>query len=492
MRLDSVPSSRTMRAVAAAFVSIVLVACSGSHGPTPLTRDQLLDPKTCASCHADHYAQWAESVHAHASDDPVFLAMNARGQRETNGTLGSFCVNCHAPLAVKQGATTNGLNLASVDPKLKGVSCFFCHTVDAVSGAHDDPLHLADDAGFRGSISDPIAAPHGSAYSPLLDRNQRASATMCGACHDIVTPHGAAIERTFAEWQHTAFSASPGGTTCGQCHMNESTTKVPIANVSGAPPRSLHAHQMDAVDLIPGDGGLPDADQLQRVEQFLDSTLQSALCVRTLAGQSKVEVILDNVAAGHSFPSGSAQDRRFWAEVHASSDGGEIYASGDVSDGGSVTALSDVWLLRDCMYDTTGAQVDMFWNAASTEGNELPGQATFDSTNPAFYQSHLAQTYPLDGSALSATPDQVTLNLWLQPIGRDVLDDLVQSGDLDPSIAANAPQLPINTQLTWTPQSVNTSFVDPSDGALVSCISTTGLNPQAATVPAPKNAHCSP
>ncbi|MBS2032745.1 MAG: hypothetical protein JST54_33035 [Deltaproteobacteria bacterium] len=481
-----------MRTAAAVLLSTLMLACSGKSGPTPLTRDQLLDPATCANCHADHYAQWAASVHAHASDDPVFLAMNARGQRETNGALGSFCVNCHAPLAVYEGATSDGLNLASVDPKLKGVTCFFCHTVDSVSGAHNNPLHLADDAGFKGSISDPIAAPHGSAYSLLLDRNQLGSSTMCGACHDIVSPHGAAIERTFEEWQLSAFSASPGGTTCGQCHMNESTSKVPIANVAGAPARNLHAHQMDAVDLVPGDGGAPDADQLQRVQQFLDATLQSSVCVRSIAGQAKVEVILDNVAAGHGFPSGAAQDRRFWAEVHAFADGGELYASGDVSEGGSVTALNDVWLLRDCMFDGTGAQVDMFWDAASTEGNELPGQATFDSTDPRFYQSHLAQTYPLAGGALASMPDEVTLDLWVQPIGRDVLDNLVQSGDLDPSIAAAAPQLPVNARLTWTPHTANTSFVDPSDGALVSCVSATGLNPQAATVPAPKNARCSP
>ena len=34
-----------------------------------------------------------------AMDDPVFIAMNKKGQRETNGALGTFCVNCHAPMA---------------------------------------------------------------------------------------------------------------------------------------------------------------------------------------------------------------------------------------------------------------------------------------------------------------------------------------------------------------------------------------------------------
>ena len=42
-------------------------------------------------------------MHAYAAEDPVFLAMNQRGQRETNGELGDFCVQCHAPVAVHVG-----------------------------------------------------------------------------------------------------------------------------------------------------------------------------------------------------------------------------------------------------------------------------------------------------------------------------------------------------------------------------------------------------
>ena len=29
--------------------------------------------------------------------------MNKRGQRETNGALGTFCLKCHAPMAVALG-----------------------------------------------------------------------------------------------------------------------------------------------------------------------------------------------------------------------------------------------------------------------------------------------------------------------------------------------------------------------------------------------------
>jgi hypothetical protein len=33
----------------------------------------------------------------------VFVATNTRGQRETSGQLGDFCLKCRAPLAVQKG-----------------------------------------------------------------------------------------------------------------------------------------------------------------------------------------------------------------------------------------------------------------------------------------------------------------------------------------------------------------------------------------------------
>jgi len=138
-------------------------------------------------------------MHAYASEDPVFVAMNKRMQRETSGAAGSLCVGCHAPLALRLGLTKDGLNLADLSPSVRGVTCYFCHSVDAVEGTHNNPLRLAGDGIMRGGIGDPVPAPHGAAYSDLHDREQQKSASMCGTCHDIVTAAGSHIERTFDE-----------------------------------------------------------------------------------------------------------------------------------------------------------------------------------------------------------------------------------------------------------------------------------------------------
>jgi hypothetical protein len=229
------------------------------------------------------------------------------------------------------------------------------------------------------------------------------------------------------------------------------------------------------------------------VARFLGTTLQTALCVTELGG---VRVLLDNVAAGHAWPSGAAQDRRAWVEVIASKSGAVVYQSGVVPDGTAVTAVTgdpDLWLLRDCMFDasTPPAQVNMFWQAASYEGNELQVQVTFDPTDPRYYQTHVVQYFPRTPSAtLPAMPDQVTMRVRLQPIGLDVLQDLVSSKDLDASIAAAMPTFDVTPVLTWTAAAATSTYDE--SGVTVSCVSATSFNVGATKNPAVNHARCSP
>ena len=474
-----------------------LQACSGSSQQQQtghLTREQLLDPQTCAGCHPQQYSEWAGSMHAYSSQDPVFRAMNQRGQRETQGALGSFCVKCHAPMAVHEGATTDGLNLDQVPSKLRGVTCFFCHSTQSVEGTHDNPLKLANDEVMYASIADPVASGrvHGASYSPLLDRNRAESAATCGSCHDIVSPHGGAIERTFSEWQKSAFSATTG-TTCAQCHMPQSTSDVPAASVPGAPLRRTHGHTFAAVDtaITP----FPDVQrQRDQVQALLDSTMQSAICVEPFGGGSQVSVIIDNAAAGHAFPSGSAQDRRLWLELIAYQNGTVVYHSGDLADTDSVTASTDpdLWLMRDCMFDASGAQVHMFWEAASFETNALPALTTFNPSDPNFYQTHKTRFFPANGAAIVPAPDRITLRVRLRAMGLDVLDNLIASGDLDPQFRTAMPTFTVGGTLEWTKAAATRTYVDRNTNALVFCATNSNLNVQADKFPAPTRTRCAP
>jgi hypothetical protein len=498
----------------AAF-ALVLVGCghasggpagSGATAQQYLPRSAMLDPSTCQACHAGHFADWSLSMHAAAASDPVFLAMNARGQRETHGALGSFCVQCHAPMAVRDGLTTDGLNVASLPSQYQGVTCFFCHSVSAVTGANNASLELSTDLVMRGEFNDPIAnVAHLSTYSPLHDAHDSTSASMCGSCHDVVVPEtDAGIERTFYEWAHSAFSGS-GGATCVSCHMTPSTVPTPIASVPGAPPRISREHDFPAVD-VPLAPSSPDAGALatqkSRVELELgNGAIQGALCVTGPPGGS-VRVILDAVGVGHKWPSGAAQDRRAWAEVIAYSAGTVVYQSGVVADGTPVTAVQgdpDLWLLRDCMSDAQGRLVNQFWQAATTEGNELPALATFTATDPRFYQTHIVQRFPRNGAKLAQMPDRVTLRLRLQPIGLDVLQDLITSQDLDAGILDAMPtyDVPIAgptlpAQMEWTAQAAAGLSYPADDGTQATCVATPDFNVASMLTLATNHTTCSP
>ncbi len=482
-----------MKRLAAATLVAAFAACTSSKGgDATLPRDELLDPRTCQQCHADHFEEWSGSMHAYASDDPVFVAMNKRGQRETNGQLGTFCVSCHAPMAVKENATKDGLNLASIDPKLKGVTCFFCHTAESVHDTHNNPLDLAVDPVMHGPFADPVAnSAHAATYSALHDRDKLDSSKLCGACHDITTGHGAQLERTFAEWQGSVFSQAPGGRTCGQCHMAQSANLQPIAQAPGVFARRKHEHTFPAIDTAL----TPFADegtQKSEVKALLDTTLQSALCVSPAKNQ--LRVFVDNVAAGHSFPSGAAQDRRVWVEVVAYGGGAPIYQSGVTADDQPILKSTDpdLWLLRDCIFDDAGNEVHMFWQAASVDGNALPGQATFDQSDPRFYQTHILRSFPRTGTFTGAA-DRVTFRVRVQPMGLDVLDDLVASGDLDPAVrqTMTTKTLDVGELVEWTPSAPDqTTYME--NGIPFTCVTKTSFNVVADHVLAPDHMRCKP
>ncbi len=483
--------------------ALLLAACgdgrqAGTPPPTPtLSVDVLMDPLTCQGCHPKAYDEWSSSMHAYASDDPLFRAMNARGQREAG--IGDFCVKCHAPVAVSTGLTDDGLNLDELPQPSKGVTCYFCHNVAQVVGTHNNPLELASDAVMRGAFRDPVANnAHHSAYSSFLDRERLESAQLCGSCHDISNAHGTHIERTFEEWQETVFSAVNVGTSCGQCHMDRSKTPEPAANAPGVFARTLHDHRFPGVDLALTP--LPGADEMRsRVQAFLDTTLQSAVCVQTIPGRASIEVILDNVAAGHHWPSGAAQDRRVWIELTAYAGDEVIYQSGNVVAGTSPTDSEDpdLWLIRDCLFDDGGAEVHMFWEATDYESNLLPGQLTFDPSDVRYYQTHVAQRYPRGTDSLERAPDRVTMRVHLAPFGLDIFDDLVKSGDLADTDAYTVAELRerlaplyVGAELEWTPDTATDEFT--SDALPVSCITTTNLNARADKVQAVNHRRCSP
>ena len=406
-----------------ALLALLVSGCA----PAGLTSEQLLDPQACASCHPRATDEWEGSMHAYASTDPVFRALVAKGQEATDGALGSLCVTCHAPMAVRLGATEDGLDLDDVPDELQGVTCVACHFADSVEALHNNQVTLADDGVMRGAWDDPLETPaHGSAYSPLLDRDTPESSELCGACHDVVLPNGLHIEQTYLEWSESVFATQPNLMLgCGGCHMRGRQGFG--ADVPGAPARELHDHSMPGVDVALSPWPRRE-QQRAMVESSLNGSLTADLQATLGPGGLVFDYTLENVGSGHGFPSGAAHNRRVWVEFEAWRGDQRVASSGVPVRGEPVLDRDDpdLWMMRDILYDAAGDEVRHTWEAVTMDKVQLQPGLTADPTDPDFVHS-VTGSYQV----LGAPPDRARARVRVRPFGLDLVLPMVEEGYLD-------------------------------------------------------------
>jgi hypothetical protein len=439
-------------------LAISLAAC----GDPKLSVEELQDPNTCSDCHPKHFTQWSGSMHAYAADDPVFLAMNRRGQRETNGALGDFCINCHAPMAKQLGFTDfANFDPNALPPAARGITCYFCHNVKEVTSTHDNGLVLANDQTMRGGAKDPVDNDaHNSKYDALMDSDINKS-EMCGSCHDIVVPASInghadiALERTFAEWQGTLFASEDPKLhlSCGACHMGSSNLE-PIADAPGvsARERGFHDHMFPAIDvaLTP----FPEMQaQAQAVQDILDPSVAiigpaplvsgnpqpGGICVTPEDG-GVITVRMDSLMVGHSWPSGATQDRRAWLEVIAYDAGGNVvFQDGVVPPGEDPPdAVFGFW---DRTFKADGSRAHFFWEVARIESKLLQA--------PAFPKQDVSANARFPVVGMAANIERVTARLRFNPLPYEMVDELIASGDLAPEIRDRLKTLEVGEPMVW-------------------------------------------
>jgi hypothetical protein len=425
------------------------IACQTDERPR-LTHAQLLDPQSCKECHPKHYEEWSGSMHAYASRDPVFRAMNRRGQESTAGALADFCVNCHAPMAVREDKIRDYAAVDEIPQHLQGVTCYFCHSV---TGVENDSQHFnakltfANDDVMRGALRDPPAlepTAHGVKYSEHHDRRSLKSSTVCGTCHDIITPAGVHLERTFKEYSESVFAQTQSSRfqSCQSCHMKSPSQNGEVAVATGRPgetvtaTRPLHEHLWPGVDvaLTP----FPHAEAMRSA--VAKCMLTKSISVFEVTLQQRLGfpfMVTVETEAGHSQPSGAAQDRRMWMEILAyDASGAEVYREGVVPDG-EVEETSEhlhPWMLRDRMFDADRQETHMFWEAASYDSKLLP--ALPPGANVKGSDHWLQQEF---NPRLREPAARIDLELRIRPMGIDVLQDLVASGHLAPEIVQAMP-----------------------------------------------------
>lgn len=322
-----------------------LPGCGENAEPPPLLEDRddkplaFANPDTCEECHEQHVAEWRISNHAYALKDPVFLAMVEVGQKQSEGKLGQFCIQCHSPVALATEQTPvfpdpeTGIYRQPFDDVdaigQQGVSCDVCHSITNVLEPFNARVVYTPDGVRRGTIRDPVTnKEHESAYSEL-----HATADVCSPCHAVVNPKGALIEETFGEWEMS--SAAAEGKTCQDCHMPEYTGRA----APDAPERTLHRHTFVGVDvsLLPEDEFPGFQEMRDLTAEMLRSSVEfSAQANIADRDNPRIELEIRNLA-GHAVPSGATAERQMWVELMVrNADGDVVFETGTLDDNGDL------------------------------------------------------------------------------------------------------------------------------------------------------------
>jgi hypothetical protein len=128
-------------------------------------------------------------------------------------------------------------------------------------------------------------------------------------------------------------------------------------------------------------------------------------------------------------------------------------------------------LIRDKVFDVDGKETHQFGKAACYESALLPFPVTADQRDPRFYERNIVRDFPR-GAGTIPLPETITMRVRILPVGIDVLDDLVASGDLDPAVKGAFEAMQVGPTLTWTAAAA-TPVREPSTGAFVECVTAT-------------------
>lgn len=345
--------------------------------------------------------------------------------------------------------TSDGLNLEALPQAYQGITCAYCHQISEVKGTHNNPLMWTPDGIMRGGLERPkLNSAHRSVYSPLLDGSRLESSDLCGSCHDIVTPSGFHLEKTFLEWKSSLFSSSNSsqGTSCGACHM-------PTRQDTNSS-KTHHDHLMPGVDLVDQHEyglalyNLNQRDLQSAVEEELNLSLLSELCGEVgINGGGDFEVYLENVAAGHRFPSGAALDRRLWVQITALDIEGQVlFESGAVApnQASSFVAAQDesMWLLRDQAFDQEQQETHFFWNIESATRQTLPVSTLLPYDDSNYEEPHVLRRYRFGTEQVIY---EVQMRVFMRPIGLEVLNHLVERNLLSADFVAMQPTFELTT-----------------------------------------------
>jgi hypothetical protein len=319
----------------------------------PLDVGDFASYEECADCHERQWVELEGSMHTLAHTEPLYRSTAEFFNDTATTEIYTYCSGCHSP----QGVTTGLIPMTPEEelPEIAkvGILCDVCHQVSdltGTSGPWGEPgnasLVLSPDADrkFGPPGGDDAAADHAVETREFLDRSE-----FCASCHTIVHPlNGLRLEHTYGEWKQSIYAEK--GIQCQDCHMRSledalqvAETLEPVVVIGRSEPsgeeREIHPHHFV--------GGNANAEVLGGSAEhaaMAEARLKSAARLEieppasATAGEALAfDVVVHNVAAGHSLPTSLTELREMWVtlEVRAA-DGQILFHSGHLEPDGEI------------------------------------------------------------------------------------------------------------------------------------------------------------
>ncbi len=200
--------------------------------------------RDCRACHAEVYAEWERSQHAMAWTNPAVRALS-------NDFANQDCIDCHAPRPVFVSGIGERV-LPRATRRVEGVDCIACHQLPDEKDAAGNLVP----GGMAGTITNERAACR------PVQTLELARVEFCSGCHDQ--------HQTVQQWKDSEWPAR--GEDCLSCHM-------PFRDGDASSGRS---------HVCLGGNDL--------------ALLKRAVLLRAVRAGEGWVVEVENVGAGHSFP----------------------------------------------------------------------------------------------------------------------------------------------------------------------------------------------
>lgn len=283
------------------------------------------NPRVCSGCHWDKFTDWSRSQMAKGYSGDFFQAQYFKLVLEDVKRDSSIkdahegCIGCHSPSAYLSNdiippKSANPDNhwqpgMGSRYLAERGIFCDFCHTVEGYEGdtRGKDPFnHNYFSAATenidpkRGDLAFPWSPHHETQLSELFE-----SAEFCATCHNELNPFDVWVKATHLEYLEGPYPAE--GIVCQDCHMQH----------RGGKPAKMGPTREHNSEHWFGGGFSTFVEGAASVTIHLDE-------FQLKTGENvEFNVEVQNVAAGHKFPTGSSEERDVWLHLGIYNENGE-------------------------------------------------------------------------------------------------------------------------------------------------------------------------